>query len=244
VLRLAPCAPPAIALVLAGVLFLAGCSAGDSADSAGEPAPTTTPTAACPSRRLPRTRAAATSAGRTARGPTPTPVTQPTPTTGSRTASTHSSRRGWSSSRPRRWAYSPVLGEISAYAEAHGGGRVHRSFTAATEYQGAHGLITVKLPPRELCTAPMPPRRRSRSRRSRAPPQGPGPSSPPPAPPGGRSPATGSRPPDPPITGAGPSRAGNPIKEPEGHGRDANRGRFGPEWVTIRKPLPEVVISP
>lgn len=138
----------------------------------------------------------------------------------------------------------PVLGEISACAEAHGGGRVHRSFTAATEYQGAHGLITVNLPPRELCTAPMPPRRRSRSRRSRAPPQGPGPSSPPPAPPGGRSPATGSRPPDPPITGAGPSRAGNPIKEPEGHGRDANRGRFGPEWVTIRKPLPEVVISP
>ena len=47
----------------------------------------------------------------------------------------------------------PVMGEISAYAEAHGGGRVYRTFTAATEYQGAHGIITVKLPPRELNAA-------------------------------------------------------------------------------------------
>jgi|GEM_PF-258909 len=47
----------------------------------------------------------------------------------------------------------PVLGDISAYATSHGGGRVFFDFTAATEYEGAHGIVTVKLPPSEMDAA-------------------------------------------------------------------------------------------
>lgn len=47
----------------------------------------------------------------------------------------------------------PVLGDIIEYAEAHGGGRAYQNFTAATEYEGAHGVVTVLLPPREMQAA-------------------------------------------------------------------------------------------
>ena len=45
-----------------------------------------------------------------------------------------------------------VVNEITRYIEGLGGGLVDRGFTAATEYQGASGYVTVKVPPRQVST--------------------------------------------------------------------------------------------
>ena len=47
----------------------------------------------------------------------------------------------------------PALDQIADYAVDAGGGEVDRQFQAATEHEGAHGSITVKLPPTTMNAA-------------------------------------------------------------------------------------------
>jgi phage shock protein PspC (stress-responsive transcriptional regulator) len=47
----------------------------------------------------------------------------------------------------------PVLDQVADYAVDAGGGEVDRTFQAATEHEGARGSVTVKLPPLEMNTA-------------------------------------------------------------------------------------------